>query len=87
MPAWMKITPAAAWNITGLILVLVGVLILFRYGMPYRARRGGARFLVLAQKDEADLKQERRYDVLGWVGLVLVVVGTGAQIIASLSGS
>ena len=34
----------AALNITGLALNLIGVLLLFRYGMPFRLPTGGANF-------------------------------------------
>jgi hypothetical protein len=71
-------------NIIGLLCVMAGVILLFAFGMPYRTRRGGASFLILEEKDTADLKQERLYDVLGLVGLVLVVTGTACQIIANL---
>jgi len=33
---------AQIWNIGGIVLSVCGVLILFRYGMPYRVRTGGA---------------------------------------------
>ena len=62
-----------AWNILGLLCATAGVLLLFRYGMPYRVRRGGESLLTLNQRDLDDLKQERLYDGLGWVGLVLRV--------------
>ena len=75
---------AAGWNILGLIMVLGGVLLLFRYGMPYRVRTGGAVHLILEQKDETDKKQERCYDILGWIGIALVVLGTLSQIKGSL---
>ena len=61
---------------------MVGVLPLFRYGMPYRVRRGGASFLILNDTDKADLKQEKLYDALGLLGLVLVILGTVCQIVA-----
>ena len=75
---------AAGWNITGLIMVLFGVLFLFRYGMPYRVRTGGANYYVAEQNDPIEQKQERIYAVLGWIGIILVIAGTLCQIKASL---
>jgi hypothetical protein len=40
---------------------------------------------MLTQRDTADLKQERWFDVLGWIGLALVIAGTTCQIIANTS--
>lgn len=72
------------WNIIGIVLLFVGVVLLFFFGMPYRTRRGGASYIILERKDEEDLKIERRYDVYGWIGLVLMTLGTAAQIWASI---
>jgi hypothetical protein len=80
--SWL-ITPAQL-NIAGLILVLAGVLLLFRYGMPYETRRGGHSYLLLEEEDQNQIALERRYARLGWVGLVLVVAGTISQIIGNL---
>ena len=52
--------------------------------MPYRVRRGGASFLILNDTDKADLKQEKLYDALGLLGLVLVILGTVCQIVANI---
>jgi hypothetical protein len=78
---------ATQWNILGLLMVLGGVLLLFRYGMPYRVRSEGDVYLVTGEKNQADRKQERLYAILGWVGLVLVVLGTISQIKAALIGA
>lgn len=75
---------AAAWNIAGLILVLVGVLLLFRYGMPYRVRTGGDQFIILEQKDQSDIETEKLYGALGWIGLALVILGTACQVAANV---
>jgi hypothetical protein len=75
---------AAAWNIAGLVLVLVGVLLLFRYGMPYRVRTGGDQFIILEQKDQNDIEAEKLYGALGWIGLALVVCGTAFQVAANI---
>ena len=33
--------------------------------------------------DQDQIRLERRYDVLGWVGVICIVVGTVCQIIAN----
>ena len=73
----------AMLNSVGLLLALVGVLLLFRYQMPYQVRRGGASYLLLEGVDQQQVKLERRYDRLGWLGLIFIVVATVCQIIAN----
>jgi hypothetical protein len=75
---------AATLNILGLLLNLVGVLGLFRYGMPYRVRTGGASAFLLEGEDDEAKRIEARYDAYGWVAITLVVLGTLAQIVANL---
>ena len=71
-------------NVVGLLLALAGVLLLFRYGMPYQTRTGGNQVRWLSGRpDPNQIRMERRYDRLGWVGLVCIVVGTVCQIIAN----
>jgi hypothetical protein len=64
----------ACLNIAGLLFALVGILLLFRYGIPHRARTDGGIGMVQGQKDEADLGADNCS--LGWIGLILVVLGT-----------
>jgi hypothetical protein len=75
----------AALNIVGLILALAGVLVLFRFGMPYRTRTGGwPQWVDDNPPDQNQIGLERRYDRYGWVGLFCIVAGTLCQIIANL---
>jgi len=71
-------------NIVGLLLALAGVLLLFRYGMPYQLRTGGHRVRSVLGPDQDQIRLESRYDRLSWLGLVCIVLGTVCQIIASL---
>jgi hypothetical protein len=50
--------------------------------MPYRVRSEGLSYLVTENVDKHEAAAEKLYDWLGWVGLVLIVIGTGAQITA-----
>jgi hypothetical protein len=50
---------AAIWSTTGLVMSLVGLILLFRFGMPYGMRTGGGLVLTTDPRpDEA--KRERR---------------------------
>jgi len=62
----------------------VGVLILFRWGMPFRVRSGGAGYLMLQQIDEKAIAAERRYTMIGYIGLALLVLGSVLQMVAVL---
>jgi hypothetical protein len=75
---------ANALNIAGLFMNLAGVILLFRYGMPYRVRTEGATYLITEDVDKREVTTERRYDLLGKLGLFLVVAGTAAQIAGAL---
>jgi hypothetical protein len=76
----------AALNTSGLILNAAGVLLLFYFGMPYRTRTEGKhpRTFVLLDRDEIQ-KTERRYDLLGRLGLSLILLGTVLQVYANWS--
>ena len=76
--------PAGWWTTAGLVLSLVGVVLLFRYGMPYRVRTRGQPIRVAISSDPRAATLERRYEILGWLGLSLVVLGTICQIIGAV---
>jgi len=72
-------------NVCGLLCNLVGVLLLFRYGMPYRIATGGRLFRwELNATDEQIRRRDLLYRFLGWIGVVAIVVGTGLQVWATL---
>jgi hypothetical protein len=71
-------------NIVGLAFNLIGVLILFRWGMPFRVPTGGVISLALHQKDAKEAAIEHIYSICGHVGLFLLVLGTVFQIVATL---
>jgi hypothetical protein len=72
------------FNLIGLTLTLVGVLILFRWGMPFHVPTGGASNLILEQPDPKDIALERIYALIGYVGLAALILGTVLQMVATL---
>ena len=64
--------------------LLVGILLLFLYGMPYQVRTGGViQFEADNPRDQNQIELERWYDRLGWLGLVYVALGTFYQVAAN----
>jgi hypothetical protein len=63
---------------------LAGVILLFRYGMPYRVRTGGATYYVAEDMDKREIATEWWFDLWGKLGLFLIVAGTAAQIVSAL---
>jgi hypothetical protein len=73
---------AATWNIAGLILNAFGVLLLFRFGVPFRVRNED-HFIADERYGQVSGK-DRLYTFLGWLGLVCILIGTAFQIKGNL---
>lgn len=67
-------------SIIGLLVALAGVLVLFRYGMPYRVETRGQSRLILEGTDHDEIALDVRYRKIGHLGLALAVLGTLLQI-------
>jgi hypothetical protein len=67
-------------NTSGLILSFVGVILLFRYGMPYRVPQINEGSLWADGPTEKDKTLNRRHLRLGFLGLVLIAGGTALQV-------
>lgn len=73
-------------NSTGLLISLIGVGLLFRFGIPYHVDLGGMTYLVDADPpDEVEVKKAKRYRGYGWAGLALIIAGTMIQTWVSLA--
>jgi hypothetical protein len=48
--------------------------------MPFRIRTGGSSVYISSSVDPKEVRAERRAEVFGWIGLILIVLGTVAQI-------
>ena len=71
-------------NVIGLAFNFLGVLILFRWGMPFRIATGGVQLLALEQKDQVAVGLDKIYTICGWAGLVFLILGTVLQMLSAL---
>lgn len=69
-------------NTLGLALDIVGVLLLFWFGLPPDVSRTGAVEWTL-ETDEAEAQKARCYDCWSWTALALIVTGFVLQIVAT----
>ena len=72
------------FNLVGLLLSLAGVLILFRWGMPFRVPTQGEIGIIAQQVDTQAIAIERVYKRIGYGGLALMILGTVLQMVAVL---
>ena len=75
---------ASSWNVIGIALGLIGVLLLFRYGMPGRVETGGQPMVVVDATPE-DTAEERKFKMLSYLGLGFTIVGAICGIIGNYS--
>ena len=71
-----------AWNATGIVMATIGVLLLFRFGMPFRLSTSEGDYIVTNESADPAWK-EPTYKALGYVGLFGVVFGATCQLISS----
>jgi hypothetical protein len=70
-------------NSTGLVLDIIGVVIIWRYGLPEPLSREGAVYIIAEQSDQAEKLKAARYDLLSKIGLVLVLGGFVFQLLSN----
>jgi len=70
-------------NISGLSLSLIGVLLLFFFGMPYRIRSEGQSYIVTEQANAEEKAKDAFFSKLGFAGLALIALGTFLQIVGT----
>ena len=69
----------------GLISDIIGVCLLFKFGIPEKVQTGGAD--ILTTRVDQKLKAiEKKYKILGYLGLSLLVIGFVLQLIPSAIG-
>jgi hypothetical protein len=68
----------------GMLINLAGVLVLFRWGMPFRVPNGGSNALLISGPTLSGIAVDQVYETLGWIGLSMTIIGTGLQIAATL---
>lgn len=67
----------------GLTLDIIGVVLLWRFGLPEAISRGGFGYLALEGEDEAEKAKARRYDMWARIGLTLIIGGFSLQLLAA----
>lgn len=71
--------------VIGLVSALLGLLLLFRYGMPFRVETRGEISIVTGGIDSNEIALEQRYRTLGYLGLGFAIIGTFLQIAAVIA--
>ena len=73
----------ATINTIGLIFDLIGVLLLFKYGLPSNVDKNGYIPLILEQEDEDEKKKWKTYNLWSKIGLGFISIGFIFQIISN----
>jgi hypothetical protein len=74
------LSAAQAWNVAGLVLSLIGILLLVCVWHIVSYAKQHLR----QDMDEVGLRLDRIYGVLGWIGMAFVVAGAIVQIVGSV---
>lgn len=72
---WVKPNTPAFFNISGLLFDIVGVIILFKFGLPADIRRDGVTLLETGQTNEEEVSKAVVYDRWSLSGLCILIFG------------
>ena len=70
-------------NSVGLALDILGVILLFLYGLPEEISKTGARHLVLEDEEKEEVEKWKRYKKKSYLGLALLVIGFSLQLVSN----
>lgn len=74
---------SAAISTIGLVLDIIGVMLLWRFGLPEAVSRGGVGYIRLLGEDTAEKTKAARYDLWARCGLWLLIGGFLLQLISN----
>jgi hypothetical protein len=72
-------------NIIGLVFDLIGVIMLFRFGLPPDITRSGSVYLIAEQEDPIEKDKAKKFERLSWIALIAIIIGFSLQIVANLT--
>ena len=67
-------------NSFGLVLDIVGIVLIWLYGIPEPISHRGAQYLTTGLTDEKEKKKAERFHALSKVGLELIIIGFVLQL-------
>jgi len=70
-------------NSIGLILDIIGVVLIFFFGIPRKIDSSGYIFLAVEEEDEKEKKSGKLYNILSHLGLILVFIGFALQLLSN----
>lgn len=71
-------------NIIGLTSDIIGVLLLFKYGLPADLNKDGANVIEFQGTNIEEQKKWKRYNIWSKIGLCFIIVGFTFQIFSNL---
>ena len=71
-------------NSIGLIIDIIGVILIFLYGISPMLDVKGTVFLVAEQEDEVEKKKAKKFQCISRFGLIMVIVGFFLQLTSNL---
>lgn len=78
----LTLSCAALITSAGLLMDIIGVTLIFFFGIAPQVRPGGSTYLTVGS-DPKEATKASRYKRLGQLGLLLIILGFGAQIFGS----
>jgi len=70
-------------NSIGLIFDIVGVLFLFKYGLPSEVSKDGSIGLSLQGTDLDEIRKWKKYNILSKIGLFFILIGFAFQLFSN----
>ena len=70
-------------NSVGLILDVIGVILIWRFGLPPSVDKTGQIHITAAGVDKEEIKKGKNYDRISRIGLMLLILGFGLQIVSN----
>lgn len=71
-------------NIVGLCLDILGVIIIFIYGLPSDVSKDGYSTFTIENPDPIEVKKFNRYKLMSRIGLGLILLGFVVQVISNI---